>query len=126
LLTQLRTVAGLRNVFNVSGPRAFVFRDNSAMIAASNWLIAQLDRPFDATAAATTYPMPNGDAIKVYYLHNLVPPKPVQELLTAIRTQARVEHAFASNAPCAIAIYGSTDLIAKADAIVAQHDVPTR
>ena len=124
LLTQLRMVLSLAKVFDVTRPQAVVFRGTSDQIAATTWLIAQLDRPFDPNAATATYPI-GADQVKVFYLHNISGPKPTQELLNAIRMQAKVQHVFVNHAPRAIAMLGTTDRIAEADALVAMHDVPT-
>jgi type II secretory pathway component GspD/PulD (secretin) len=122
LLTQLRTVVDLAKVFN--GPRALVFRGTSTQIAASSWLIAQLDRPFTPGAMPVSYPF-GSEQVRVYYLHNIASPKPTQELLTAIRMQLKVQHVFVSSAPRAIAIRGSADQLTAADALVAKLDIPT-
>ncbi len=125
LLTQLRTVLDVAKVFNA--PSALVFRGNASMIAASTWLIGQLDQPFRPNATTASYEMqgiPDGDQVRVYYLHNIASPKPTQELLTAIRTQIHVVHTFVSTAPRAIAVRATSDQIVAADALVAKLDVP--
>jgi hypothetical protein len=127
LLTQLRTVVDLAKVFNVTAPRAIAFRGSASTIAASSWLIAQLDKPFQPNAQPVSYEMAGavgGDQVRVYYLHNIASPKPTQELLTAIRMQTKAGHAFVSTGPRAIAVRATSDQITAANAIVAQHDIP--
>jgi type II secretory pathway component GspD/PulD (secretin) len=124
LLTQMRTVISVAKIFNVTHSGTFVMRGNSALIASGTWLMAQLDKPFDPAAAPATYAM-GSNQVKVYYLHNITSPQSTQELLTAIRLQARVNHAFVSNGIHAIALLGDSDQIATANALVAQRDIPT-
>jgi type II secretory pathway component GspD/PulD (secretin) len=125
MLTQLRTVAGLAKVFNFYGRHAVVLRGDSALLAASTWLIAQLDKPFDANAMAVSFAIPgalDGDNLRVYYLHNISASKPTQELLTTLRVDAKTQHAFVSTAPRAVAVRSTADQVAQADQIVARLD----
>ncbi len=63
------------------------------MIAASSWLIEQLDKPFVPGATPVSYQM-GSDEVQVYYLHNIASLATMKELLAAIRTQTQTSICF--------------------------------
>jgi hypothetical protein len=126
MLTQLRTVVNVMKVYNASGPRAIVFRGNSATIATGDWLIAQLDKPIEKSTPPANYVMSgaaDGEFVRVYYLHNIDQRSSMQQLLAAVRLETKITHAFTSQTRAAMAIRGTNEQIAATDALVAKYDV---
>jgi hypothetical protein len=120
LLTVLRTVGDINQVFNYTNQRALVLRGNDNDVARAEWLIQNLDQQPGQQAAGThTFNAPTGDDVtRIFYVANATP-QGLQTAVATIRTEARIRKVFSTSAPSAVVVRGTSDEVQAAAQIIA-------
>jgi len=96
-LTILRTVLDTQKVFNFTAHRALVVRGTSTELEAIEWLL----RAMAGRATSEPYKLedPRFDTLRVFPLAPATSPKQVQETLTRLRTDLRIQKIFNLSSP---------------------------
>jgi type II secretory pathway component GspD/PulD (secretin) len=116
--TAIRTVPEIRRVFTFNAPRALTVRGTADQVAATEWLVRELDQPAGAKRAdSRTYQMIDtsreaATAMRVFYLSYTSTIQAFQEVATLVRTVAEVRRVFTYNAPKALIVRGTPDQVA--------------
>ncbi len=107
-------------IFNYSNQPALVLRGTDNDVARAEWLIQGLDQqPGQQTAGAHAFNTPTGDDVtRIFYLANATP-QGLQTALTAVRSEAKVRHAFSTTAPATVVVRGTSDQVEAAAQIIA-------
>jgi hypothetical protein len=118
VLTTIRTIADIRLVCGYDSTRAMAVRGTADQIAATDWLIHELDQPADAKRTDSaeykitdTSPHPE-PAIRVFYPPYTSTPQQFQEIATIVRTVIEVRRVFTYMAPKALVARGTEDQMA--------------
>jgi hypothetical protein len=118
IATSIRTVAEIRRVFTFNAPRALAVRGTADQIAATEFLVRELDQPADAKRTNSREyqmidPANRGDTVvRVFYLPYTASVQSFQEAATLVRTIVEVRRVFTYNAPKALVVRGTPDQVA--------------
>jgi hypothetical protein len=128
--TTIRTVAEIRRVFTYNTPRALAVRGTADEIAATEFLVRELDQPADAKRTdSRVYQMidttwrPEPD-LRVFYLPYTSTVQQFQEIATLVRTIAETRRLFTYNASRALIVRGTPDEVALTGWIVHELGKP--
>jgi hypothetical protein len=116
--TTVRTIADIRRVFTFNSRRAMAVRGTADQIAASEFLVRELDQPATAKRADSRQyqmidPANRGEtAVRVLYLPYTATVQQFQEVATVIRTIGEVRRIFTYNTPRAMIVRGTPDQMA--------------
>jgi hypothetical protein len=118
IATTVRTVAEIRRVFTFNSRKAMAVRGTADQIAATEFLVRELDQP--ATAKRTDSreyqmidPANHGEtAVRVFYLPYTATIQQFQEVATLVRTISEIRRVFTYNTPRAMIVRGTPDQIA--------------
>ncbi len=132
LLTVARTVADVQKIFTISSNHAMVMRAPEWQVLFTQWIIDQLNVPAgqkpDTTPREFTVGGPDfrglGHGARVNFLASLTSPRPMQELLTVLRTVGDIQKVFSYTSSHALVLRaGDTDL-QRAEWLIQQLDLP--
>ncbi len=132
LLTVARTVADVQKIYTISSNHALVMRGAEWEILFTQWIIDQLNVPAgqktDTTPREFTAGGPDfrglGHGARVNFLASLTSPRPMQELLTVLRTVGDIQKVFSYTSSHALVLRaGDTDL-QRAEWLIQQLDLP--
>jgi hypothetical protein len=118
--TAIRTITDMRQAFTFYTPRALAVRGTVDQIAATEWMIHELDQPADAKRTnSREYQMIDRDnrgdtAVRVFYLPYTSTLQSFQEVATLVRTIVEVRRVFTYNAPKALVVRGTPEAVALA------------
>ena len=116
--TVLRTVGDIRRL-TIDAPSAEItIRGKPGEIVMAQWLLHELDQPARAQnpdqgirdLATHEYRSPGSadNVLRVFYLKNTVTASGIQEMITVLRTVARINKVFQYTPPGVLAVRGST------------------
>ena len=134
LLTILRTVADTQRLYFFTSNHAFVLCGPEWQVGFSSWIIDQINQPkekaTDPTPREFTVGGPDyrglGHGARVNFLANTKSQRPMQELLTVLRTVGDVQKVFSySTSPALVFRAGDTDL-KRAEWIIQSLDQPAK
>jgi hypothetical protein len=91
-------------------------------MAMSEWLIQALDQPDGKAMQEFSVPGETNDVLRVYRLSAARSPQDLQSITVALRTTGGIKRVFPSRTVDAIALRGTSDQLAKADAIIVSMD----
>ncbi len=119
--TAVRTIAEIRRVFTFNTPRALAVRGTADQIAATDWMIRELDQPAGAKRTDSPVheivddaPKYKATEVRVFYLPFASTVQQFQEAATMIRTIAEIRRVFTYNTPKAMIVRGDADQMALA------------
>jgi hypothetical protein len=115
IVTAVRSLASIRQMFTYSDLRAVVVRGTSEQINLAEFLFAQMDKPgIPGSGASAEFRMGSDSQARVFYLPNAKTFQDFQELVTVVRTTAQVRHAFTYNTARAVGVRGTDEQVALA------------
>jgi hypothetical protein len=127
LVTALRTVGDLREIFTYSALNACVVRTDASQAPLADWLVSQLDRaPDDQTRWQPhqfNVPGAPGQVVRVMYRVGGGPLSNLNEMVTTLRAICDVQKIFTRSVPQGIAFRGTTAQTQMADWLFQQLDV---
>ncbi|MEP6714656.1 MAG: hypothetical protein ABJC09_03725 [Terriglobia bacterium] len=130
LLTNLRTVADVQKIFNYTPLMAIVLRGPAEQVKLAAWMIDLLDQPGqpaeNPAAFHYTSPLHKEELVRVFYLPRISQSKQLQDVLTAVRTKAKVEKAFYCSHPAALVLRGTADQMIASETLIGQSDLAAR
>ena len=118
--TTVRTITEMRRVFTFNTARALAVRGTVDQIAATEWMVRELDQPADAKRTdpreyqmtdTTLRPEP---AVRILYLPYTSTIQQFQEVATMVRTIGEIRRVFTYNTPRALIVRGTPDQVALA------------
>jgi hypothetical protein len=124
IATTIRTIAEIRRVFAYNTPRAMAVRGTADQVAATAFLVGELDQPVGAKRTdSREYQMIDTKkmgftAVRVFYLPYTSTVQQFQEVATLVRTIGDIRQVFTYNAPKAITVRGTPDQVALADWLI--------
>jgi hypothetical protein len=122
--TTIRTITEIRRVFTYSTPRVLAVRGTADQVAATEFLVRELDQPADAKRTdSRQYQMIDTrnmgfTAVRVFYVPYASTVQQFQELATLVRTIGEIRQVFTYNAPRALTVRGTPDQVALADWLI--------
>ena len=120
--TMVRSIAEIRRMFTINGPRALAVRGTSSQMALAEWLFGEMGKP----AAPFEFRMPEGgDVVRIFYFPHSPTSQDLQEIVTLVRATAQFRLVFTYNETRALAVRGSAGQIALAEWLVDELDKPT-
>jgi hypothetical protein len=128
--TLVTVITDIRRLYTYNPPRAVVVRGTADQIGLAAWLLNELDKPADRKPseepATNEYRLIGGgdDVVRVFYLAHTETVRDFQELFTLIRTITDIRHAFAYNAPRAVAVRATAAQMAFAEWLFRELDKP--
>jgi hypothetical protein len=131
LLTNLRIVIGVQNVFTYTPIPALAIRGTARELAAAEFLIQSLDIPkapkTGDAANVREFLMPANtreaaSVIHVLYLNQPTTTQQIQEMLGILRTVLGIQKTFNNSQPAALIVRGPADQIAMADQMIQQDN----
>ena len=126
IVTSLRAVVDVQRIFTHSSPQGIAVRGTPAKVQFAEWLFQQLDvQPDDQMRAQKHEYRLHGDnqsVSRVYYLKSDTTPGQMNELATAVRTEASVQRILASPQIAAISLRGTPDAVDAADKIISAKE----
>lgn len=120
IATTVRTIAEIRRVVAFNAPRALAVRGTADQVAATEWMVRELDQPMGAKRTDTReYQMIDlakrgSTAVRVFYLPYASSVQQFQEVATLVRTIGEIRQVFTYNAPRALIVRGTPDQVALA------------
>ncbi|HTB11608.1 MAG TPA: hypothetical protein VK752_08555 [Bryobacteraceae bacterium] len=130
IATTVRTIAEIRRVFTYNTPRALAVRGTADQVAATEWMIRELDQPADAKRTdSRPYQMidPRNmgfTAVRVFYVPYASTVQQFQEVATLVRTIGEIRQVFTYNTPRALIVRGTPDQVALADWMIHELGKP--
>jgi hypothetical protein len=118
VLTNLRTVIDIQKVFSITQPKMLAIRGTAASLDRAEWLIQKLDAPVGSQNPADNTFGTEPDLVQVFYLPPSTSLKTMQDLVTKLRTTAKIQKVFDKTTPPTITVRGDTALLAQAQQIV--------
>lgn len=125
LTNSLRTIADMNRVFPVNAPGVLLFRGNADSVALAEWLVNQLDLPAGQQGPAPHEQQLNtrfDKVARVFYLTHAGSAQALQQIVTSVRTEAKVARIYPCSQPQALAVRGTADQISAAADLIAQMD----
>lgn len=120
IATTIRTITEIRRVFTYNTPRALAVRGSADQVAATAFLVSELDQPAGAKRTdSREYQMIDTrnmgfTAVRVFYLPYTSTVQQFQEVATLVRTIGEIRQVFTYNAPKAMTVRGTPDQVALA------------
>jgi hypothetical protein len=130
IATVVRTIAEIRRVFTYATPRALAVRGTSDQIAATAFLVHELDQPAAAKRTdSRQYQMidtaNHGETeVRVFYVPYTATVQQFQEVATVVRNLGEVRRIFTYNTPRALIARGTADQVAFAGWMVRELGKP--
>jgi type II secretory pathway component GspD/PulD (secretin) len=122
----IRTIAEIRRITALNGPKAIIARATPDQIAMATWLVNELDQAHTAPASHS-YSGPGPDeTIRVFYFPATLTPQDFQAIATKIRAGAQIRRAIALSTPRAFTVRGTSSQVAQADQMVQELNPPAR
>jgi len=120
IMTVLRMVGIIQKVFVYTDLHALTLRGPASEIARCEWLIQQLAQP--AAQGTQVYETPNADDVtRIFFLSNATP-QALIAAVTSIKAETHIQQAYQLTQPSAIVVRGTSDQIAAALQVMAQHN----
>ena len=119
--TTIRTIVEIRRVFTYNTPRALAVRGTADQVAATEFLIRELDQPAGAKRTdSRQYQMIDTrnmgfTAVRVFYVPYAESLQQFQEVATLVRTIGEMRQVFTYNSARAMTVRGTPDQVALAD-----------
>ncbi len=115
MVTTIRSIGDIQRVFTYNARKIIVVRSAADRIALAAWLVKQLDRPASSPSTTGTYEFPNGPdtQVRVFY-----PAQNPIQVVTQIRTTARIPRIFLYNSLGAVALRGTVSQVATAEKVI--------
>jgi hypothetical protein len=127
LLTILRTVADVQQIFTFSSNRAVVLCGPAWQVAFAEWIIDQIQQKPDSVPHEFTVggPLPQwqGEA-RLNFLSNMTSPQQSQEVLTVLRTVGDIQKIFSFYTSHALVLRAAGTDLQRAEWIIQQLDLP--
>lgn len=126
MTTVIRSLAEIRQAYADASSRTFTVKAPQEQVAFAEWLVAELDRPAEASGARSSgtyeFPLSSGAShlSRVFYLPSTLEPQQVQEFATVIRSVGEIRHAFVYNSTKAVALRGTAEQIALAEWLIGE------
>ena len=115
IATAVRALAGVRQMFTYNDLRAVVVRGTSEQINLAEFFFGQMDKPgIPGSGASAEFRMGSDSLARVVYLPNTKTVQDFQQLVTAVRTIARLRYAFTYNIARAVGLRGTDEQVALA------------
>jgi hypothetical protein len=121
--TILRTVADLPKVSIDDSTASLTFQGPAPQVGMAEWILRQLDTPGNENALLE-YKAPDEYVVRVNFLAHVNAARPMQEMLTVLRTVADVQRIFNFTSRQAIVMRAKPSDMAFAEWIVDQLNVP--
>lgn len=118
IATTVRTITDMRGVFTMNTPRAVAVRGTADQLAATEFLVHQLDQPANVERTdSREYSMidtsrEKATAVRVFYLPYTSTVQQFQEVATLVRTLAEMRRVFTVNASKALVVRGTPEQVA--------------
>jgi len=127
MITSLRTVIDIMKIYQTSAPNLLSLRCSPGDLEVTEWLISELDRR-TPKASGNEMRMPGGkdDVVHVFYLTHSTDSKAMMQMVTEIRSIARIQRMYVSKQPAAIILRGTADQVAMAGKMIASKDQPAQ
>jgi type II secretory pathway component GspD/PulD (secretin) len=122
-VNMIRSIAELQRVLAYDALGAIVLRASAEQVALAEWLLNSLAKPSNASGP----PLPDGarqeTVTRTFHLANLEP-QGVRDLVTQLRTLARLKRVATYSEGQAIALRGSSQEVARAEQLIRDADQP--
>jgi type II secretory pathway component GspD/PulD (secretin) len=126
LLTVLRTVGRIDYIFTYTPLHAVAVRGSTNQVALSAWMISEMDQPptvqrdgiHQFQSSDPAYPV-----VRAFYLVSRRT-RDLQETLTAVRSSAHIQRAFAHSSRAVLILAGSPEQVEEAARLIAAKDRP--
>jgi hypothetical protein len=128
-MTAVRTLTDTRRVFGFAAKREIVMRGTSEQLAASDWVLGQLDHdlPMKAPQVSEAFPAPYKidadqpkETLRLFYFTGSDAKEVLIERAKAIRAQSGVRRIFYVDTPRVLGVGGTADQLAKIELIARQ------
>jgi hypothetical protein len=130
IVTSVRTITECRRMTTLTMPRTLAMRGTADQIAASEWLVGELDKPAEVAKTNTgvfkvmdTEKLGETD-IRVFYLQYATTVLKFQEVATLIRTVEETRRLYMVNASKAIIVRATSDQVAAAAWLIQELGTP--
>jgi type II secretory pathway component GspD/PulD (secretin) len=115
IVTAVRSLADIRQVFTYDDLRAVVVRGTSDQINLAEFLFVQMDKPaVPESGPSTEFRMGPDSLARVFYLPNTKTDQDFQVAVTVVRTIAQSRYAFSYKTTRAVAVRGTDEQVALA------------
>jgi hypothetical protein len=131
ILSGLRAVGDIQQVYNCDEARLIAFRGTAAEVDLGEWIMRKLDLPDGGAAFARQKENPDADMLKlpgtpaghedlvrVFYLEPTLTQKEIYQVLAKIQTATNTRSTFQKSSPPAIVFRGTSVQLAQAQQIV--------
>ena len=120
IMTAIRMVGIIQKVFVYTDLHALTLRGPESEIARCEWLIQQLTQL--NPQGTQVYQTPNADDVtRIFFLTNTTP-QVLSAAVTSIQAETHIQKAYQLTQPSAIVVRGTSDQIAAALQVMAQHN----
>ncbi len=119
MATAVRTITDVRRLFTLNNPKEIAVRGDAGQIAATEWLLAQLDHPAKGTPVEYRDNTQGDSVIHLFYLDPSVSVPDLQKSATSVRTDAQIRMVFTYDPQRLVAVRGTTSQIEKAKDLLA-------
>jgi hypothetical protein len=129
LVNAIRSITELQRVVAVTQPGAVVLRGTTEQVAATEWLVAGLDKAAGETSGPYTLTGTDrgvrmAPIMLIFSLQNTKTPQALQEIINAVRSVVEVQRVVGFNGLNSIVLRGSNDQIAVTEWLVNALDRP--
>jgi hypothetical protein len=120
ILTTLRVVGNIPEVFACDGPGMMAFRGTATGVDLEEWMIRKLDVPAGGreNSADNVFKLSSEDIVRVFYLDPATSPKGISDLARNIRETTKTRNIFWKTSPPTITVRGNSALLAQAQQII--------
>jgi hypothetical protein len=122
--TIVRTVADVPQLSIDETQSTLTMHAAPAQLAIAQWILSQLDTPGNESAVLEYKSPAADDVVRVNFLANVTEPRPMQELLTVLRTVADIAKVFNYNSRHALVLRAKSADMAFAEWIIDQLNLP--
>jgi hypothetical protein len=120
ILTMLRVLGHVQEVFACDGPRMMAFRGTATGVDLAEWMIRKLDVTAgrQENSDGNVFKLSTEDIVRVFYLDPATSPKGIGDLGNNIRATTKTRNIFLKTSPPTIMVRGNSALLAQARQII--------
>jgi hypothetical protein len=126
----IRVVSGMTHIFLYNRLHAAALRGNDEQIALAAWVVNELNKPErDTTPAGAgktgethVYKLPEGEAVRLFYLVNTPTVERLNQIAVAVRSQADIQRLFTNTPQIALGARATIEQLDRAEQIVREMD----
>jgi hypothetical protein len=127
ITTAIRSIAGVSNARLNTEKKTLTIDGDANQIDLAGWLFSGLNIPASSTryTIERSYTIPGDDresAVRLYFLANTEPGKPLQDLAAKVRTATKIPRLFLLNGQRALVLRCSPDQMEQADQMIRELD----